>query len=77
MKCQLCGSELKFYVITYHDVVDSETLENCIKNDNFSDLYTPTGYDTLKVICDNNDCCGKLSDKDTEKLQYYFELEFD
>ena len=70
--CQSCGKEIKFEMISVNDPFTKEDLLNCIKKDDYADLYM-TNFDKLElytVCCDN----PRLSPEDAKLLEEHFEL---
>jgi hypothetical protein len=72
--CTNCGNELECCIIVNYDDVDMSTVLNCIKSEDFSDLYIKETIekDTLIIKCS----CGKpsISKELKNKIFDYFKI---
>ncbi len=72
--CAVCGNALMFRVLTENQEVSADTFRECVKNDDFADLYITESAATsvLQYRCTNDGCKGALSASDAEILEGLF-----
>ncbi len=72
--CGLCGTPLIFRALTVNQEVSADTLKECVKNDDFANLYITENAVTsiLEYRCRNEGCAGALSESDSEVLDGIF-----
>jgi hypothetical protein len=72
--CALCGNPLLFRALMVNQEVSADTLMECVKNDDFADLYITENAvtSTLEYRCTNEGCAGGLSESDGEILEGIF-----
>ncbi len=63
-----------FRVLTENQEVSADTLRECVKNDDFADLYIMENAVTsvLQYRCAKEGCKGALSESDAEMLEGLF-----
>ncbi len=73
-KCAVCGNPLMFRVLTENQEVSADTLRECMKNDDFAELYITESVATsvLEYRCTSVGCRGSLSESDAEILEGFF-----
>ncbi len=72
--CAVCGNPLMFRVLTENQEVSADIFRECVKNDDFADLYITENSATsvLQYRCTNDGCKGALSESDAEILEGLF-----
>ncbi len=72
--CAVCGNPLMFRALTVNQEVSADTLRECVKNDDFADLYiTENAVATiLEYRCTKEGCSGALGESDAEILDGIF-----
>lgn len=73
--CAICGTPLVFRALTVNQEVSADTFRECVKNDDFADLYITenAAASILEYRCTNGGCAGALSESDAEILEGIFQ----
>ena len=72
--CAVCGNPLMFRALTVNQEVSADTLRECVKSEDFADLYVTENAvaSVLEYRCTNAGCGGALGESDAEILEDIF-----